>query len=95
MAANVSSELPLDANEKPNPRHSLPVQGCNVELTEVQIAGHFGVWWTVGFEAFGDLDSVPTNLTVTVLPEKPVLVHIVAPGSFLSYPAWLLARERM
>jgi hypothetical protein len=34
----VRSEIPLDANEKPKPGFSLPVQGCNVELTEVQMA---------------------------------------------------------
>jgi hypothetical protein len=89
---NVRSEIPLDKNERPKTGYSLPVQGCNVEFTEVQIAGHSGVWWTLGFEAFGDLDSVPTNLTLTVLPEKPVLVRIVASGAFLSYPAWLRAR---
>ena len=53
------------------------------------MAGHAGRWWTLGFEAFGDLDSVPTNLTLTVLPEKPVLERIVASGAFVSYPAWL------
>jgi hypothetical protein len=89
----VRSEIPLDANEKPNQGYSLPAQGCNVELTEVQMLGRSGAWWTLGFEAFGDLDSVPTNLTLTVLPEKPALVGVVASGEFLSYPAWLLARR--
>ena len=90
----VRSEIPLDANEKPNLGYSLPAQGCNVEWTEVEMAGLAGVWWTLGFEAFGDLDSVPMNLTLTVLPEKAVLERIVASGAFLSYPAWLLARRR-
>ena len=89
----VRSEIPLDPNEKPTAGYSLPVQGCNVELTEVQIAGHWGMWWTLGFEAFGDLDSVPTNLTLTVVPEKPLLLRIIGFGAFLSYPAWLRARR--
>ena len=72
---------------------AISVQGCNVELTEVKIAGHAERWWTLGFEAFGDLDSVPTNLTLTVLPEKPALIRIVTSGEFLSYPAWLRARR--
>jgi hypothetical protein len=58
----------------------------------VQIAGHSVVWWTLGFEAFGDLDTVPTNLSLTLLPEKPLLARVIASGVFLSYPAWLLAR---
>jgi hypothetical protein len=90
----VRSEIPLDTGERPNKGYSLPVQGCNVELTEVQIVGHSEVWWTLGFEAFGDLDSVSTNLTLTLMPEKAVLERIVASGAFLSYPAWLLARRR-
>jgi hypothetical protein len=90
----VRSEIPLDSGERPNKGYSLPVQGCNVELTEVQIVGHSEVWWTLGFKAFGDLDSVSTNLTLTLMPEKPVLERIVASGAFVSYPAWLLARRR-
>ena len=90
----VRSEIPLDPNERPTAGYLLPVQGCNVELTEVQMAGHSGMWWTLGFEAFGDLDSVPTNLTLTVLPEKAVLERIVVSGAFLNYPTWLLARRR-
>jgi hypothetical protein len=89
----VRSEIPLDANEKPTPGHSLPAQGCNVELTEVVVAGHARRWWTLGFEAFGDLESVSTNLTLVVLPEKPLLLRIMGSGAFLSYPAWLRARR--
>jgi hypothetical protein len=57
----VRSEIPLGANQKPTPGYSLPAQGCDVELTEIVMAGHAGRWSTLGFEAFGDLDSVPTN----------------------------------
>ena len=91
---HVRSDIPLTAGGRPNKGYSFPVQGCNVELTEVQIVGHSEVWWTLGFEAFGDLDSVSTNLTLTLMPEKPVLERIVASGAFVSYPAWLLARRR-
>ena len=42
------------------------------------MAGHAERWWTLGFEAFGDLECVSTNLTLTVLPERPVLERIVA-----------------
>ena len=57
------------------------------------MAGHAGRWWTLGFEAFGDLDSVPTNLTLTVLPEKLFLHRVMGSGAFLSYPAWLRAKR--
>jgi hypothetical protein len=89
----VRSEIPLDANEKPNVGYSMPVQGCNIELTEAQILGHSGRWGTLAFEAFGDLESVPANLTLTVLPDKPVLLRTMVSGEFLNYPAWLLARR--
>ena len=58
------------------------------------MAGHAARWWTLGFEAFGDFEGVPTNLTLTVLPEKPLLLRIVGSGAFLSYPAWLSALGR-
>lgn len=88
----VRVEIPLDANEQPKSGYSLPVQGCNVELTEVSIPGRSDVWWTLGFEAFGDLDTVPINLTRVMLPERSVLASMVSSGAFLSYPGWLLAR---
>ena len=89
----VRSEIPLDPNEKPTAGYSLPVQGCNVELTEVQIVGNSEVWWTLGFEAFGSIDSVSTSVTLTVLPEKPFLLRTIGSGAFLSYPAWVRARR--
>ena len=89
----VRSEIALGANEKPTSGHSLPVQGCNVELTEVEMAGHAGRWWTLGYEAFGDFESAPTNVTLTVLPEKRFLLRTIGSGAFLSYPAWLRARR--
>jgi hypothetical protein len=78
----VRSEIPLDPNEKPKAGYSLPIQGCNVELTEVQIVGHSGVWWTLGFEAFGELDTVPANLSLTLLPEKLLLIALWRPARF-------------
>jgi len=85
-------EIPLDSNEKPKFGHVMPVQGCNVELTEVRGPHRSDVWWTLGFEAFGDLDAAPINLTRVVLPESSVLAGIVAFGALLSYPGWLSAR---
>ena len=85
-------EIQLDSNEKPKSGYSLPVQGCNVELTEVRMLGRSDVWWTLGFEAFGDLDTVAINLTRVVLPEMSILAGTVSSGALLSYPGWLSAR---
>jgi hypothetical protein len=94
LGENRSREASSLCKELNMKTYSLPAQGCNVELTEIEMAGQAGRWWTLGFEAFGDLDTVPINLTLTLMPEKAVLERIVASGAFLSYPAWLLARRR-
>jgi len=58
-------EIPLQADEKPLNGQPLPQQGCNVEISKIQIAEEPRQWWTLGFEAFGDLDSAPGNLLKT------------------------------
>jgi hypothetical protein len=88
----VGVELPLDSNETPQLGYAFPVQGCNVELTEVQLSNRSELWWTLGFEAFGDLDNVSTNLTRVLRPEECVLAGVVSSGALLSYPSWLSAR---
>ncbi len=88
----VRVEVPLDANEKQKSGYPFPVQGCNVELTEVSIIGRQDAWWTLGFEAFGDLDTAPINLARTILPEMSELAGMVSSGALSSYPAWLSAR---
>src|SRR3984893_18582477 len=50
-------EIPLQADEKPLNGQPLPQQGCNVEISKIQIAEDPRQWWTLGFEAFGDLDT--------------------------------------
>ena len=46
-------------------------------------------WWTLGFEAFGELETVPVNLLRTLAPDKVILTELVSTGELLSYPAWL------
>ena len=92
LSESIRVEVPLDSNEKPQFGYSLPVQGCNVELTEVQLPNRSEAWWTLGFEAFGDLDHVSINLTRVMRAEASVLAGVVPSGAFLSYPSWLLAR---
>lgn len=82
-------EIPLQADEKPRSGRPLPEQGCNVEITRIQLAGDSRQWWTLGLEAYGDFDSAPRNLRRTT--------HFLAAHSFprpssgevLSYPSWL------
>jgi hypothetical protein len=67
----------------------VPVQGCNGELTEVNSANLTEPWWTLCFEAFGDLETVPVNLLRTLAPHNVILTELVSTGGLLSYPAWL------
>jgi hypothetical protein len=82
-------EIPLQADEKPLNGQPLPRQGCNVEITKVQLAEDPQPWWTLGFEAFGDLDSLPANLQMTA---QFLIAHsfpVLSSGEFLNYPSWL------
>lgn len=63
-------------------------QGCNFELTTLVLDEK--EWWSLGFEAFGELATVETNLTLTLKqvlsdPDFPLLQ---AEDSF-AYPHWL------
>ena len=82
-------EIPLQADEKPLNGQPLPRQGCNVEISKIQIAEEPRQWWTLGFEAFGDLDSAPGNLLKTT---QFLIAHsfpLPICGEFLNYPSWL------
>ncbi len=82
-------EIPLGPDEKPTEGYSLPVQGCSAELTEVSSANLAEGWWTLGLEAFGDLETVPLNLVKALAPHKATLADLVSSGELLSYPGWL------
>ncbi len=94
MSGSLLLESPLGPDERPKQGYSLPVQGCNAELTEVSTANLTEVWWTLGFEAFGDIGTVPVNLIKTLASHKATLADLVSSGELLSYPAWLSARLR-
>jgi hypothetical protein len=85
-------EIPLDPHEGPAHGHRLPAEGCSVELTEVRVSGRPDAWWTLGYEAFGTLETVALNLTRGVLPDMSILAGIVWSSALLSYPGWLSAR---
>jgi hypothetical protein len=76
-------EQPLDSGTKP------PPIGCNVELTRVRVEG--GTWWTLGFEAFGDLATVRASLVATADLFAARRPPALGGGRAMSYPAWLAA----
>ena len=82
-------EIPFQADDKPMKGQPLPRQGCNVELTKIQLAEDPRQWRTLGFEAFGDLDSAPRSLQTTA--QFLIARSIPLPNSFefMNYPAWL------
>lgn len=86
-------EIELAENERPkDPTAPLPDQGCNVELTRIHIPANDQIWWTLGFESFGSLDTVEKSLqsvaaTLTAR-QRPELDG----GSRASYPVWLKTR---
>jgi hypothetical protein len=86
-------EIKLKEDELPvDPSLGLPAEGCNVELTKVAIvspASETVSWWSLGFEAFGSLQSIESNLTKTVAFLANQDSPMPPEGQQLSYPAWL------
>jgi hypothetical protein len=85
VAADVE-ELPLDGNEE---TPFTPSVGCNLELTQVDTDGHPVSWWTLGFEAFGDIQSAPDALAATYAFLQANGRFPPLSGERLSYPEWL------
>lgn len=81
-------EIALNAEELPIDGCRLPDEGCNVEYTEISVEGVLP-WATLGFEAFGTLNTVAACLRRTTarlsLRQTPTLVD----GWSASYPRWL------
>jgi hypothetical protein len=66
-----------------------PTRGCGVELTRIAVAGER--WWSLGFEAFGHLESVAADLRAVARLMARRRPPSLAGGRLLSYP-WLDAR---
>lgn len=81
-------EVPLDAEETPLDGRPWPAQGCNVELTEVGLPDG-GVWWTLGFEAFGTISTVGNDLRAAANLLNTRRPPDLADGLQAGYPAWL------
>jgi hypothetical protein len=86
-------EIPLQLIERPLSGAGLRQHGCNVEITKVQRDRDPRQWWTLGFEAFGDLDSAPVTLQRTVEFLVSPSFPLPSSGDCLSYPSWVPSRE--
>jgi hypothetical protein len=63
------------------------LRGCQCELTAVTVDDEPTPWWTVAFEAFGDVETVEDDLHRTLARVAPP--PQLASGLTLSYPEWL------
>ena len=79
-------ETPVDADEE---TPLAPAVGCSLELAEVTVEGRSVSWWTLGFEAFGDLRSAPAALAETFAFLRANGRFPPLSGERLSYPEWL------
>ncbi len=81
-------EVELDAEERP--RHAPGSQlerGCQIELVALRLAGG-SPWWSLGFEAFGELPTLEESLRRTIAHVASAAPDITS-GLERSYPAWL------
>jgi hypothetical protein len=83
-------EVGLDPEERSRHRMDRPDRGCQLELVAVRLDDDATTWWSLGFEAFGELDTVEDSLRRTVADVGPTAPRF-ARGLELSYPAWLAA----
>lgn len=68
---------------------SFPPEGCNLEITRLEYANR--VWWSLGLESFGELETVEKNfnLVMSYVPlDFPGFSMLNAEHSY-AYPAWL------
>ncbi len=79
-----------DGRFSPHPGNLILQQGCACELTEVRLIGANEMWWTVGFEAFGQTANRRERL---ILAARQLLSQDSAPAlaaeNSYSYPSWL------
>jgi hypothetical protein len=82
-------EVPLDTDERALRDPSLRLdRGCHFELVSLRVSDPERTWWSLGFEAFGDLDTVEDSLHRTVNHVAPA-AELPSGALGLSYPAWL------
>jgi hypothetical protein len=83
------SEVELDAEERRRDSPDAVLErGCQWELVALRVDGDDANWWSVGFEAFGELATVEQSLRRTVAHVAARAPQLDA-GVEMSYPAWL------
>jgi hypothetical protein len=88
-AGPVVTEVELDAAEQPRNRPAYRIErGCQVELVTLRVGDHQDTWSSLGFEAFGELDTLEESLHRAVGHLGPDVPPYAA-GAELSYPEWL------
>jgi hypothetical protein len=80
-------ELRLNESRRPADG-KLPERGCSVEFTEVRLDGG-DAWWTLGFEAFGPVDTVGDSLRSVAAVLAARRPPELGADTMASYPAWL------
>lgn len=83
-----AAEIALDKNENRIDARPLPIQGCNVEFTEITL-GDEQIWYTIGFEAFGGLRSVELSLRICASEMAQRITAFPSNERVASYPLWL------
>ena len=82
------AEVELDTRERPRDSpHRLLERGCQLELVALRLEDDGGAWWSLGFEAFGEIATVEEEPPSDRRP--PAWSADLEAGLELSYPAWL------
>lgn len=87
-ASSPPCEIELDAAERPIAGRRLPSRGCNVELTRLGLPNR-DVWWTLGFEAFGTIETVAKDLPAVAAALAARQPPALGAAISASYPLWL------
>lgn len=87
-AKRFPEEIPLDDKEQPLDARALPALGCNVELTQITLPDD-KVWWTLGFESFGAIQTVDKSLYMVAATLATRQPPGLGTGRLADYPAWL------
>jgi len=87
-AKQFPEEIPLDSKENPLGNRARPEIGCNVELTRITLRGN-EVWWTLGFESFGNIQTVNKSLDAVAMTLATRQPPELGTGLLMSYAHWL------